>query len=199
MNAALLDDAMTAQLSLEWERFKKAFSQAGDIGSLNLDEWRILTERDRRAVPPVLSVAAVQGLVKLEKSGLRGQAIRAGEETKDPTQRSAAEAQSAEIRIQDADHSEAYAVLGYHVGTRLGLNELQALVFGDAMAYLLTGWGQTHTDGHYLDRLVMEFKKVAGSPPEGGFLWRDLHSLNCRKGFQRMVERARLIGTPLFK
>jgi hypothetical protein len=199
MNAALRDEAMTAQLSLEWERFKKALSQAGDIGSLNLDEWRISTERDRRAVPPVLSVASVQSLLKLEKSGLRGQAIRAGEETKDPTQRSAAEAQSAEIRIQDADHSEAYAVVAYHGGTRLGLNPLQALVFGDAMAYLLTGWGQTHTDGHYTDRLAMEFKKIAGSAPEGGFLWKDLHSLACRKGFQKMVERARLIGTPLFK
>ena len=57
MNAALLDEAMTAQLSLEWERFKKALSQAGDIGSLHLDDWRISVERDRRAIPPALSVA----------------------------------------------------------------------------------------------------------------------------------------------
>jgi hypothetical protein len=199
MNAALLDEVMTAQVSLEWERFKKGLSQAGDIGSLNLDDWRISVERDRRAIPPALSVAAVQGLLRLEKSGLRGQAIRPGEETKDPTQSFAAKAQAEEVRLQDADHSEAYASLAYHAGVRLGLNETQALVFADAVAYLLTGWGQTHTDGRYLDGLLMEFKKAAGSAPEGGFVWKDLHSLACRKGFRMMVERARLIGTVLFK
>ena len=111
----------------------------------------------------------------------------------------AAQAQATEIRLQDADHSEVYGALGYYAGRRLGLNELPALEFGDALSYLLTGWGQSHTDGRYTNQLILEFKKIAGSPPEGGFVWSQLHSLICRKGFHAMVEKARLIGTPGFR
>src|SRR5437899_4862944 len=39
--------------------------------------------------------------LKLEKSSLRVQAFRSGEETKDPTMRLAAKAQAHEIRIQE--------------------------------------------------------------------------------------------------
>ncbi len=199
MSVELLDEAMKAQLALEWERLKKALSQAGDIGDLNLADLRIVANRDRRGLPPAVSVAAVQAAVKLEKSGLRGQAFRSGEETKDPTMRLAAEAQAHEVRIQDADHSEVYAALAYHAGKRLGLNESQAAVFGDAVAYLLTGWMQTHADSSRADRVLYEFKKAAGAPPEGGFLWSDLHSLACRKGFTAMLELTRQMGTALFR
>ena len=190
---------MKAQLTVEWARFRKALAAAGDIGDLNLQEWRIVAARDRRGLPPALSVAAVQGLLKLERSGLRGQVIRGGEETADPTMRLAAEAQAHEVRLQDADHSEAYAVLAYQAGRRLGLDEAKAAVFGDAVAYLMTGWMQAHAEGAKTDRVIMEFKKAAGAPPEGGFLWSHLQSLSCRNGFKAMVELARQMGTPVFR
>ena len=199
MSANLLDEAMKAQLAVEWARFGKALAAAGDIGDLNLEEWRLVAERDRKGLPPALSVAAVQGLLKLEKSGLRGQAIRGGEETADPTMRLAAQAQAHEVRLQDADHSEAYAVLAYQAGRRLGLDEAKAVVFGDAAAYLMTGWMQTHAEGTKTDRVIMEFKKTAGAPPEGGFLWSHLQSLASRNGFKAMVELARQMGTPVFR
>jgi hypothetical protein len=199
MSANLLDEAMKAQLAVEWERFKKALSQAGDIGELNLDEWRIVAVRDRKGLPPAVSVVAVQGLLKLEKSGLRGQAIRGGEETRDPTMKLASQAQAQEVRLQDADHSEVYAAIAYQAGKRLGLTDLQAVVFGDAMAYLTTGWMQAHAEGGRADKVIYEFKKVAGALPEGGGLWSNLHSLACRKGFKAMVELARLMGTPSFR
>jgi hypothetical protein len=199
MNEHLLDDAMRVQLSQEWERLKRALSLAGDIGSLNLEDIRVVAERDRTGSPPSISVLALQGLLKLEKSGLRGQAVRGGEETVDRTRMEVAKLQSGELRLQDADHSEVYGALSYYAGRRLGLSELHAIIFGDAMAYLLSGWSQTHTDGRYMDRLVMEFKKIAGSPPEGGFLWSDLHSLASRKGFQVMLDKARQIGTSVFR
>lgn len=199
MTSTLLDNEMTAQVVQEWERFRKALALRGDIGPLNLDEIRIVVERDRRGVPPAVSVPALQALLKLEKSGLRGHAIRGGEEIKERTRLEAAKAQANELRIQDAEHSEVYGALAYYAGRRLGLTESQALVFGDAAAYLMTGWSQTHTDGRYTDRLTMEFKKKAGSAPEGGYLWSDLHSLACRGAFQIMVERASQIGTPFFR
>jgi len=199
MNDDLLDEAMRTQLAMEWERFRRALSQAGEIGELDLEAWRIVRDRDRRGLPPALSVAAVRGLLKLEKSGLRGQAIRGGEETKDPAMHLAAQAQAHEIRIQDADHSEAYAALAYQAGRRLGLDEAKAVVFGDAAAYLVTGWGQVHADSARAEKLVMEFKKMAGAPPEGGFLWGQLLSLSSRNGFKAMVEMARLMGTPAFR
>jgi hypothetical protein len=199
MTVELLDEALKAQLALEWDRLRKALSQAGDVGGLNLEELRIVADRERRGLPPAVSVAAVQGALKLEKSGLRGQAFRGGEETKDPTMRLAAEAQAHEVRIQDADHSEVYAALAYHAGKRLGLNESQAAVFGDAVAYLLTGWMQAHGDSSRADRVIYEFKKAAGAPPEGGFLWSDLHSLTCRKGFKAMLELTRQMGTAAFR
>ncbi len=200
MSVDLLDDTMKTQLALEWERFRKALSQAGDIAALNLDEWRIVSERDRKGLPPAVSVLAVQSLVKMEKSGLRGQSIRLGEETKDSTLRMLAKAQSGEIQLQDADHSEVYSVLAYQAGKRLGLHDMPASVFGDAMAYLLTGWMQAHAvEARYPDKLIYEFKKVAGSPPEGGFLWSNLQSLTCRKAFKAMIEMAGLVGTPAFR
>jgi hypothetical protein len=160
---------------------------------------RIVADRDRRRLPPAVSVAAVQGALKLEKSGLRGRTFRGGEETKDPATRLAAEAQAHEIRIQDVDHSEVYAALAYHAGKRVGLNESQAVVFGDAVAYLLTGWMQAHADSNRADRVIYEFKKAAGAPPEGGFLWSNLHSLACRKGFKAMLELTRQMGTAAFR
>jgi hypothetical protein len=199
MDENLLDERMKAHLGLEWERFKKALAQAGDIGPLNVEDWRITAMRDRKGLPPAVSIPAVQALLMQEKSGLRGQAVRGGEQTKDLTLQQVAKAQEGEVRLQDADHSEVYAALGYYAARRLGLEERHALVFGDALAYLVTGWGQSHTDGHYTNQLILEFKKVAGSPPEGGFLWGQLHSLVCRKGFQVMAEKAGLIGTPLFR
>lgn len=199
MGADLLDDAMRAQLAVEWMRFRKALALAGDIGELNLEEWRIVGERDRKGLPPALSVAAVQGLLKLEKSGLRGQAIRGGEETVDPTMKLVAQAQAHELRLQDADHSEAYAVLAYQAGRRLGLDEAKAVVFGDAVAYLMTGWMQVHAESAKADKLLYEFKKTAGAPPEGGILWSQLQSLACRKGFKAMADIVRLMGTPLFR
>jgi hypothetical protein len=199
MSVELLDEAMRAHLALEWERFRKAFSEAGEIGELNLEEWRIVTGRDRKGLPPAVSVAGMQRLLVLEKSGLRGQVIRGGEETKDPTMRLAAQAQAHEVRVQDADHSEVYAAIAYYAGRRLGLNEVQAAVLGDAAAYLITGWMQAHADGSRADRLIMEFKKAAGAPPEGGFLWSNLHSLACRKGFKAMLELARQMGTAAFR
>ena len=141
----------------------------------------------------------MQGLLKLEKSGLRGQAIRGGEETKDPTMKLVSQAQAQEVRLQDADHSEVYGVIAYQAGKRLGLDEAKAAVFGDAMAYLTTGWMQAHTEGGRADKVIYEFKKVAGTLPEGGFLWSNLHSLACRKGYKAMVEMARLMGTPAFR
>ena len=140
MNVDLLDDAMKAHLAVEWARFRKALALAGDIGELNLEEWRLVAERDRKGLPPALSVAAVQGLLKLEKSGLRGQVIRTGEETVDRTLKLVAQAQAHEVRLLDADHSEAYAVLAYQAGRRLGLDEAKAVVLGDAVAYLMTNW-----------------------------------------------------------
>lgn len=199
MSIHLLDDAMKAQLGVEWDRFKKALAQAGDIGVLNLEELRIVAERDRKGLPPALSVAAMKNLVNLEKGGSRGQSFRSGEETKDPTQRVAARARAGEVRLHDADHSEVYAVLAYQAGTRLGLNEVQAAAFGDAVAYLLTGWGQVHAEARYVDKVIYEFKKAAGSPPEGGFLWTDLHSLMSREGFKAMMDMAQLIGTGTFR
>jgi len=200
MGVDLLDEAMKIQLGVEWDRFKKAFAQAGDIGALSLDEWRIVSERDRKGLPPAVSVAALQGVLKFEKGGLRGQSFRGGEETKDPTQRLAALAQAGEVRFQDADHSELYSALAFLAGKRLGLNDTQAAVFGDAVAYLLTGWMQAHAvDARYPDKVIYEFKKTAGSAPEGGFLWSDLHSLLNRKGFKAMVDAVRLIGTGAFR
>ena len=199
MNESLLDEPLKAHLSLEWERFRKALAQAGDIGPVNMEDWRIMGERDRKGVPPAVAVPALQAIMTQEKTGLRGQAIRGGEQTKDPTLLQVAKAQATEIRIQDADHSEVYGALAYYAGRRLGLSELPALVFGDALSYLLTGWGQSHTDDRFTNQLILEFKKTAGSAPEGGFLWSQLHSLACRKGFQVMIEKARLIGTPLFR
>ena len=199
MNESILDESMKTHLSLEWERFRKALAQAGDIGPVNLEDWRIMGERDRKGVPPAVALPAVQAIMTQEKSGLRGQAIRGGEQTKDPTLLQAAQAQATEIRLQDADHSEVYGALGYYAGRRLGLNELAALEFGDALSYLLTGWGQSHTDGRYTNQLILEFKKIAGSAPEGGFVWSQLHSLICRKGFLVMADKARLIGTPHFR
>jgi hypothetical protein len=199
MNENLLDDRMKAHLGLEWERFRKALAQVQDIGPLNFEDWRITAMRDRKGLPPAVSIPAVQAILTQEKSGLRGQAVRGGEQSKDLTLQQVAKAQESEVRLQDADHSEVYAALGYYAARRLGLEELHALVFGDALAYLVTGWGQSHTDGHYTNQLILEFKKVAGSPPEGGFLWGQLHSLVCRKGFKVMAEKAGLIGTSLFR
>ena len=199
MGSDLLNDAMKAQLAVEWARFRKALALAGDIGELNLEEWRLVAERDRKGLPPALSVAAVQGLLKLEKSGLRGQVIRTGEETVDPTLKLVAQAQAHEVRLQNADHSETYAVLAYQAGRRLGLDEAKAAVFGDAVAYLMTGWMQAHAEGSRTDRVIMEFKKAAGAPPEGGFLWSQLLSLSCRNGFKAMMEMAKLMGTPVFR
>ena len=199
MNEDLLDEPMKAQLRLEWERFRKALTQAGDIGPINLEDWRIMAERDRRGVPPAVSVAAAQALVKLEKSGPRGHGIRGGEQTKDATLLEVEKAQAAEVRLQDADHSEVYAAIGYYASRRLGLSEQSSLVLGDALAYLLTGWGQSHTDDRYTNQLILEFKKSAGTPPEGGFLWSQLHSLTSRKGFKVMAEKAGQIGTALFR
>ena len=190
---------MKAQLALEWARFRKALAAAGDIGELNLEEWRVVAERDRKSLPPALSVAAVQGLLKLEKSGLRGQVIRDGEETVIPTMKLVAQAQAHEVRLQDADHSEAYAVMAYQAGRRLGLDAAQAVAFGDALAYLMTGWMQVHAESGKTDKILMEFKKSAGAPPEGGFLWSQLQSLSCRAGFKAMADMARLMGTPAFR
>ena len=199
MNESILDESMKTHLSLEWERFRKALTQAGDIGPVNWEDWRIMGERDRKGVPPAIALPALRAIMTQEKSGLRGQAIRGGEQTKDPTLLQAAQAQATEIRLQNADHSEVYGALAYYAARRLGLSELPALEFGDAVSYLLTGWGQSHTDGHYTNQLILEFKKIAGSPPEGGFVWTQLHSLICRNGFQAMADKARLIGTPRFR
>mgnify|MGYP003298968727 CR=1 FL=1 len=48
MNESLLDEPLKAHLSLEWERFRKALAQAGDIGPVNFEDWRIMGERDRK-------------------------------------------------------------------------------------------------------------------------------------------------------
>src|SRR2546425_504904 len=121
MSGELLDEAMKAQLAVEWERFRKAFSQAGEIGELNLEEWRIVAERDRKGLPPAVSFVAVQRLLPLEKSGLRGQAFRGGGETKDPTMRQAAQAPAPEVPIQDADHNGGYAAMADYAGGRVSL------------------------------------------------------------------------------
>src|SRR2546426_11387101 len=110
--------------------------------------------------------------------------------------RQAAQAQAHEVRIQDADHSEVYAAMAYYAGRRLGLTEGRAAVLGDATAYLMTGWMQAHSDGSRADRGIMEVKKTAGAPPEGGFFWRNPHSLARRRGFKAMVEIVRPMGTP---
>lgn len=199
MNEHLLDEPLQAQLGLEWERFRTALSHAGDIGPMNLEDWRVVAGRDRKGLPPAVSVVAVQALVKLEKSGPRGHGIRGGEQTKDATLLEVEKAQAAEIRLQDADHGEVYAAVGYYASRRLGLTEQSAVVLGDALAYLLTGWGQSHTDDRYTNQLLLEFKKSAGTPPEGGFLWSQLHSLTSRKGFKIMAEKAGQIGTALFR
>src|SRR2546425_11200033 len=106
MSGALLDEAMKAQLAVEWERFRKAFSQAGEIGELNLEEWRIVAERDRKGLPPAVSFVAVQRLLTLEKSGLRGQAFRGGGGTQESPQRHGPPAQAQEDWIPDAGHNE---------------------------------------------------------------------------------------------
>jgi hypothetical protein len=63
----------------------------------------------------------------------------------------------------------------------------------------MTGWMQAHAEGSKTDKVIMEFKKAAGAPPEGGFLWSQLQSLSSRKGFKAMVELARLMGTAVFR
>ena len=50
MNESILDESMKAHLNLEWERFRRALAQAGDIGPVNLEDWRIMSERDRKGV-----------------------------------------------------------------------------------------------------------------------------------------------------
>ena len=62
MSVHLLNDAMEAQLALEWDRLRKALSQAGDIGNLNLMELQIVEPQDRRSLPPALSVGAIVAL-----------------------------------------------------------------------------------------------------------------------------------------
>jgi len=199
MGADLLDEAMGAQLALEWDRLRKALSQAGDIGDLNLMELRIVEAQDRRGLPPALSVAAIQGVLSAEKGSPRGQTYRAGEESWDPTQLMVSKIRAGEVRIQDAHHSEVYAALGYQAGRRLGLNERQAAALGDALAYLITGWGQVHAEERYVTKLIYDFHRTAGSAPEGGFFWSDLHSLVSRRGFTTMVETACTIGTTLLR
>src|SRR2546425_9140969 len=103
MSVELLDEAMKAQLAVEWERFRKASSQAGEIGELNLEEWRIAAERDRKGLPPAVSFAAVQRLLTLGKSGPRGQALRGGGESKGPPLRPAAHAPGPQARDQDPE------------------------------------------------------------------------------------------------
>ena len=199
MGTDLLDEAMRAQLALEWDRIRKALSQVGDIGDLNLMEVRIVEAQDRRGLPPALSVAAIQGVVSAEKGGSRGQTYRAGEESWDQTQLTVSKIRAGEVRIQDAHHGEAYAALGYQAGRRLGLNERQAAALGDALAYLITGWGQVHAEERYVTKLIYDFNRTAGSAPEGGFIWSDLHSLVSRRGFKTMMETARAIGTALLR
>src|SRR2546422_8190446 len=109
MSGALLDEAMKAQLAVEWERFRKAFSQAGEIGELNLEEWRIVAERDRKGLPPPVSFVAVQRRLTLEKSGLRGQAFRGGEGSKGPTTRQAAQTPGRQDSVPDAEHREHFS------------------------------------------------------------------------------------------
>ena len=199
MSVELLDETMKAQLVLEWERLRKALSQAGDTGDLNLMELRIVEAQDRRGLPPALSVASIQGVLSAEKWNPRGQTYRAGEESWDPTQLMVSKIRAGEVRLQDAHHSELYAALGYQVGRRLGLNERQAAALGDAMAYLITGWGQVHAEERFVTKLIYDFNRTAGSAPEGGFFWSDLHSLVSRRGFKTMVETAHTIGTPLLR
>src|SRR2546428_12798220 len=86
MSVELLDEAMKAQLAVEWERFRKAFSQAGEIGELNLEEWRIAAERDRKGLPPAVSFAAGQRLLTLGESGPRGEAFPGGGGNQGPPQ-----------------------------------------------------------------------------------------------------------------
>src|SRR2546426_9762637 len=78
MSGALLDEAMKAQLAVEWKRYRKAFSQAGEIGELNLEERRIVAERDRKGLPPAVSFVAVQRVLPLGKIGVRGEGLRGG-------------------------------------------------------------------------------------------------------------------------
>src|SRR3989442_6612044 len=109
MSGALLDEAMKAQLAVEWQRFRKAFSQAGEIGELNLEEWRIVAERDRKGLPPPVSFVAGQRLLTLEKSGLRGQAFRGGGGSKESPMRQGAQARAQEVSIPDPGHTEDYS------------------------------------------------------------------------------------------
>ena len=199
MGVDLLNDAMKAQMALEWDRLRKALSQAGDIGNLNLMELQVVEPQDRRSLPPALSVGAIQGVVSAEKGNPHGQTYRTGEESRDQTQLSASKIRAGEVRLQDAHHSEVYAALGYQAGRHLGLNERQAAALGDAMAYLITGWGQVHAEERYVNKLIYDFTRTAGSAPEGGFIWSDLHSLVSRRGFKTMVETASTIGTSLLR
>ncbi|HZC68329.1 MAG TPA: hypothetical protein VE201_06915 [Nitrospirales bacterium] len=199
MSGELLDEAMKTQLALDWDRLRKALSQAGDIGDLSIEELQVVATPDRKGLPPALSVAAIQGVLSAEKGNPRGQTYRAGEESWDQTQLTVSKIRAGEVRIQDAHHSEVYAALGSQAGRRLGLNERQAATLGDAMAYLITGWGQVHAEERYVTKLIYDFNRTAGSAPEGGFIWSDLHSLVSRRGFKTMVETARAIGTPLLR
>src|SRR2546426_10327570 len=104
MSVELLDEAMKAQLALEWDRVRKALSQAGDIGDLTLEELRAVADRDRRGLPPALSVSAVQGALKLQKSSLRVQACLSGAETKTLTIRSLVKVPATATRSQHEDH-----------------------------------------------------------------------------------------------
>src|SRR2546428_11243081 len=105
MSGALLDEAMKAQLAVEWERFKKAFSQAGEIGELNLEEWRIVAERDRKGLPPAVSFVAGQRGPPPGEIGLRGQAFPGGGGNKEPTTRPAAPGQGPEGCGPGTEHS----------------------------------------------------------------------------------------------
>src|SRR2546422_3296270 len=98
MSGALLDEAMKAQLAVEWERFRKAFSQAGEIGELNLEEWRIVAERDRKGLPPAVSFVAVQRLPTLEESGPRGRDVPGGGGLNEPPTAPRGQGQAAEHR-----------------------------------------------------------------------------------------------------
>src|SRR2546422_5156530 len=112
MSGALLDEAMKAQLAVEWERFRKAFSQAGEIGELNLEEWRIVAERDRKGLPPAVSFVAVQRLLPLGKSGLRGQAFPGGGGAQEPPMRQAAPGQGHGSWVPGAGHNEGVSAQG---------------------------------------------------------------------------------------
>src|SRR2546425_1840027 len=111
MSGELLDEAMKAQLAVEWERFRKAFSQAGEIGELNLEEWRIVAERDRKGLPPAVSFVAVQRLLTLEKSGLRGQAFRGGGGSQEPPPPPGPPGPGPESPVPGAGHNGGHSAL----------------------------------------------------------------------------------------